>query len=256
MDRDENVEIETLHATIRRLLKYYSLQTHKRKFKQMNADWTLRRMRKYSREPAKAANLPKPHTHKRHKPTHTEKKANAKATSKAKAASHSRYAQAGRAKPRTARKGTISMWNAWQSKYGGDDKGNFHKLNPKYREWKSNASPEDIAALREEAKGATHSLRHGMRAPLGGKARDKAREWARRSARAAAVAGAAAAVNQPSTQDGGSASAGEAGAPQDQFAHALALIEVPRAGAVSRAGVLVKSDSEERWTRGGGRLGR
>ena len=91
------------------------------------------------------------------------------------------------------------MWNAWQSKYGGDDKGNFHKLNPKYREWKSNASPEDIAALREEAKGATHSLRHGMRAPLGGKARDKAREWARRSARAAAVAGAAAAVNQPST---------------------------------------------------------
>ena len=91
------------------------------------------------------------------------------------------------------------MWNAWQSKYGGDDKGNFHKLNPKYREWKSNASPEDIAALREEAKGATHSIQHGMRAPLGGKARDKAREWARRSARAAAVAGAAAAVNQPST---------------------------------------------------------
>ena len=64
MDRDENVEIETLHATIRRLLKYYSLQTHKRKFKQMNADWTLRRMRKYSREPAKAADLPKPHTQK------------------------------------------------------------------------------------------------------------------------------------------------------------------------------------------------
>ena len=117
MDRDENVEIETLHATIRRLLKYYSLQTHKRKFKQMNADWTLRRMRKYSREPAKAANLPKPHTHKRHKPTHTEKKAKAKATSKAKAASHSRYAQAGRAKPRTARKRTISMWNAWQSRW-------------------------------------------------------------------------------------------------------------------------------------------
>ena len=146
------------------------------------------------------------------------------------------------------------MWNAWQSKYGGDDKGNFHKLNPKYREWKSNASPEEIAALREEAKGATHSLQHGMRAPLGGKARDKARDWA--SARAAAVAGATAAVNRLSTQGGGSASAGEAGAPQDQFAHALALIEVPRAGAVSRAGVLVKSDSEERWTRGGGRLGR
>ena len=116
------------------------------------------------------------------------------------------------------------MWNAWQSKYGGDDKGNFHKLNPKYREWKSNASPEEIAALSEEAKGATHSLQHGMRAPLGGKARDRAREWLRRGNRAAAVAGAAAAVNRLSTQGGGSASAGEAGAPQDHFAHALALI--------------------------------
>ena len=176
MDRDENVEIETLHATIRRLLKYYSLQTHKRKFKQMNADWTLRRMRKYSREPAKAANLPKPHTHKRHKPTHTEKKAKAKATSKAKAASHSRYAQAGRAKPRVraGHKGVISMWNVWQSKYGGADKGNFPKLQPRYREWMSNASPEEIAALREEAKGATHSIQHGMRAPLGGKAQPSA----------------------------------------------------------------------------------
>ena len=131
-------------------------------------------------------------------------------------------------------------------------------MKTRYREWKSNASPEEIAALREEAKGATHSLQHGMRAPLGGKARDRAREWVRRRNRAAAVAGAAAAVDRLSTQQGGggSASAGEAGAPQDQFSHALALIEVPRAGAVSRAGVLVKSDSEERWTRGGGRLGR
>ena len=110
------------------------------------------------------------------------------------------------------------MWNLWQSKYGGDDKGNFKKLNTRYREWKSNASPEEIAALREEAKGATHSLQHGMRAPLGGKARDKARDWARRRARAAVVAGTTAAVNRLSTQGGGSASAGEAGAPQNQFA--------------------------------------
>ena len=50
------------------------------------------------------------------------------------------------------------MWNLWQSKYGGDDKGNFKKLNTRYREWKSNASPEEIAALREEARGAAFSM--------------------------------------------------------------------------------------------------